>query len=62
MTLKTVCLQTLKTECGLSVYRAVNFMLKKIRKMFNNITSLKLISIFIIYTFEGVLLHIASNS
>jgi len=32
MKLKTVCLQKLKTERGVSVYRAVNFMLKKIRK------------------------------
>jgi len=50
MKLKTVCLQKLKTEHGVSVYRAVSFMLKKIRKMFNNITSLKLISVFIIDT------------
>lgn len=48
MKLKTVCLQKLKTEHVVLVYRAVNFMLKKIRKMLNNITSLKLVSVFII--------------
>lgn len=32
MKLKTVCLQKPKTERGVSVYRAVNFMLKKSEK------------------------------